>query len=361
MKYRLASKPSGIILVEFSENGARRRISTHTRDVKLARERAKQIVAGCYREPTKTEVTRSQRAAGMLMEQLFDRCLRTVWSPREVRSQATVLSNVRILTQMIGTVPVSEMTYSRLEQLVRELFDRGYAAGTVARKLCTVSKALTEATKIEDDRGRLVLVGRPAIPTVTADNSRDRVVSKSEEVAIFEAVERRRTREPTRDWRRFGMCLRFLLDTGCRLGEALGVRDSDIEKRDSATFVSFRRYTTKNKKPRMLPLTDAIVASLPYLRSTAVDDRLFPLRSGTVWYMWKAIREDVSATGVNIEDVVLHTLRHTCLTRLARSGQVRLDRISDWAGHSSLQVTMDHYLHLIPEDKLDTMAVLNAI
>jgi integrase len=40
---------------------------------------------------------------------------------------------------------------------------------------------------------------------------------------------------------------------------------------------------------------------------------------------------------------------------------VPIERISEWAGHSSVQVTMDHYLHLMPEDKLGTLDVIESM
>lgn len=295
------------------------------------------------------------------MGQLLDRCLQTVWSAREVRSQRTVKSNAKILREMIGDVPVADMTYTRLQDLVKELFARGYAAGTVHRKMCAVSKALTEATMLTDSDGKPVLAGKPKMPAVNAKNARDRVLGVEEEHAMFGAIAARAAAEPHRQWSRFGHLMRFLLDTGCRLGEALNVGTTDLETRHDAVFVSFPRYTTKNEKPRELPLTKAIRDSLPALQQTAVGGKLFPMKSQTVWYMFSTIRRDLAANGWSVSDVVLHTMRHTCLTRLARSGKVPLERISDWAGHSTLQVTMDHYRHMMPEDKLSTLDVLEHI
>ena len=356
--FALKAKPSGVLYVEFYEGEVRRRITTGSRDTKVARQRAREIVTGTYTAPTRVSPAKS---GGMTMGELLDKCCQTVWSPRNVRSQRTVKSNAKILREMIGDVLVTDMTYSRLEELVQELFNRGYAAGTVHRKMCAVSKALNHATRITGADGKPVLAGRPSMPTVTTKNSRSRVLSPSEERAMFAAIAERAKEQPTRAWTRFGHLIRFLLHTGCRLGEALNVSDDLIETAGAATFVTFPRYTTKNDKPRKLPLSKAVVASLPYLRADAADDKLFPMKPQTVWYMWNAVRSDLVKAGFPVEDVVLHTMRHTCLTRLARSGKVPLERISDWAGHSTLQVTMDHYRHMMPEDKLSTLAVMEDI
>jgi integrase len=127
------------------------------------------------------------------------------------------------------------------------------------------------------------------MPSITARNARDRVLSTEEEAAVFETIEKRMREEPTRDWRRFRALIRFLLDTAARPGEALGVEAGDIEERTieregvprTVTFVLFRQYRTKNDKPRQLPLSEAVVAELPYLKLAAVNGKLFPLKPAT--------------------------------------------------------------------------------
>lgn len=356
MQYSIKKKPNGIYFVSYYEGETRRRISTQTTDLKEARARARGIVGGTFAPVVSSKPT---RAGAMTVGELLDRCHQTVW--RTARSQATLKSNIKILQEMCGQWVVAELTYARLEELVRSLFDRGYAAGTVHRKLCTLSKALNQATKMTYADGRPVLQGKVPMPTVTAKNSRDRIISPEEEVAIFNAVDARARSETTRDWRRFGHLLRFLLDSGCRLSEALNVREANLEERNGRIFVLFPRYTTKSDKPRSLPLSNDITGRLPHLRANAVDGRLFPLKPQTAWYMWNTIRGDVAKAGLCIDDVVLHTFRHTCLTRLAKSGKVRLEHISDWAGHANMEITRQFYLHLMPEDKLSTLAALEAV
>lgn len=359
LPYKISKKTNGIYIVSFYVGDKRCRLSTETRDPKIARERARELVNGTYVKPAVSTTFKSN--SGMTMRELFHELMLDAWSPRKIRSQRTMKSNVKILNEMIGDEAVATINYSRLKKLVQELYDRGYADGTVHRKMCAISKALNEATRMEDDNGKPVLAAKVPIPTVVARNARSRVLTHEEEVAIFDQIGIRERAEPIRDWRRFAQLLRFLLDTGCRLGEALNVSDAILQEREGVTYVSFPRYTTKNEKPRTLPLTQAIVSAVPELRARANGGKFFPMKSQTVWYMWDTIRADLCSDGMNVQDVVLHTMRHTFLTRLAQSGKVSIYRISEWAGHSSIQVTMDHYLHLMPEDKLDTLDVIEGM
>ncbi len=354
---KLYKKPSGIYAVEFQdEAGNRRRVTTGSRDRAEAAARARDIIIGGVAEAIPQ---RSSPVSGITMRDLFERCQDTVWSRREgCRSLATVRSNVKILNSLIGDVLIADMNFTRLAQLKDDLFARGYKPGTVKRKLDAISRALSVATEWELSGGKFALASKPRTPKVTCDNARDRVISSSEELAILDAVERRIAQYPATDWRRFGHLFRFLMDTGCRLGEALRVKVSDLEARDDGiTYVTFPRYTTKNKRPRTLPLTDRIAETLPYLKATAVDGRIFPLTPGTAWYQFNAVRSEVTASGINIEDVVLHSARHTCLTRLAK--RLRIHVVSWWAGHSSIQITVDTYAHLSSEDMAGAHAILN--
>lgn len=359
---QLKTKPSGIHYWEFlDETGARRRVSTNTRDLAKARAMGKDIVLGIAPQ---TSTQRSRSGDGQVtMQDLFDRAEKTVWAPGEAKSQGTIRSNLKILGAMIGHEPVTAMNYTRLERLVDELKAKGYAPGTVKRKMDMVSKALRMATIWTDDRGRPLLASKPTMPSIRVANLKDRILERHEELAVFNAIEKRRTEEPGRQWWRFEKLIRFLLDTGARLGEALGVGPDSITNHSGRQYVTFARYRTKNDKPRTLPLTAAVTSALEELGRQIAQRkgewRYFPLSEGTAWYMWENIRQDVKEAGLNIDDVTLHTLRHTCLTRLAQGGMGLL-QLQQWAGHSDPKITADRYVHLRPNDLVGGLDILES-
>jgi len=361
--------PGGVIYVQWTDHTGRfQRKSADTRDKKLARRRAPQIMAGSFAAPSPAQRAATARqivASGVTMAHLFDRCFQTCWTPQKLSKMDTARSNVRILNPLIGDELVTAMTNQRLEELVRELRGMGYAEATIDRKLSAVGKALSEACKFLDSEGKPYLVGKPPMPEIVSNNFKTRTVSPAEEKLIFDAIEKRAQREPMRDWRRFGYLIRFLLDTGCRLGETCKLRAEWVEDRlvNDVPRVSafFPKKITKNKKDKTVWLTKAIIETLPYLRMTATDGRLFPYKTQTAWYQWNTIREDLKAAGHDLDDVVLHTLRHTCLTRMARSGKFKIDEISRWAGHAGIQITMDRYLHMIPTDTAHLVDHLDAM
>ncbi|MCG9916907.1 MAG: site-specific integrase [Phenylobacterium sp.] len=355
----LRQKPSGIWVVDFEgPDGNRRRVSTGLRDKREAAKRAREIVLGIDTPPPPSTAPRpgSEAAQGLTMASLFDLCCKGdgPWSVRAAKSQRTVKSNVKILTEMLGSEPVSSIGVLRLNQLRDGLFARGYAPATVKRKLDAVSRALTYAVSLA------LIPSRPAMPSVKIDNLQDRVLEDDEEAAIWAAIDRRIAAEPQRQWTRFRHLIRWLLDTACRLGEPLQASPSWVATHRQRAVLEIPAWATKTGKPRAIPLSEAVVETLTYLRVTATNDKLFDMLPATVWYMWDTIRADVrEQTKLNIDDVKLHTLRHTCLTRLLRGG-LPLHKVSIWAGHANVKITLERYAKVNVSDLMDGLDILDA-
>lgn len=291
------------------------------------------------------------------MSALWTRCENTIWHPREVRSQGTLASNLRVLRvidietnegrRTFGDIPVSEVRYSTLDALKDALFSRGYAAGTVARKLAMVGASLTQATRWE------IITGKPAMPRVKVDNARKRIISEAEEVAIHEAIAARLDAEPHRDWRRYDLLLRFLMETACRLGEALACKRSWFEETPTGWNLTIPSEASKSGKDGTIPASDVVVAMLPWLEANAHrDGRLFPMSASTAQYYWRenVVPDVLARDGFDLSDAVLHTFRHTKLTRLFRLPDYGIVRVSRFARHSDVSITASVYVKTDADD-----------
>lgn len=337
----LTRRNNGIWMLDAEIDGVRVRKTLSTRDHGEARRKA----ASTF-ETAKRDLDWS-------VNQLFDRCLETCWSPENYRSQATLLSDVAHMRTVCGQETVEDMTYQRLVEIRDELFlgrTKPLAPATVVRKLNLIGKALTEGMKHTGANGRPVVTARPPMPEISVNNVNDRVISDEEEAEIMASIHRR-----TNDviWLRFSHLVRFLLDTACRRGEALALTRDDIEYRaDGSIWMHIARYGTKSEKPKTLPLTDACRDMLPWLFANAEDGRLFPLEGYEVNRLWNMIRDEL-----DLPDVVIQTFRHTCLTRLAKT--IAIQKVSRWASHSNIATTNNRYAHLTPDDLKDALTVLN--
>lgn len=365
---KLGTKANGIYFLDVTvpdENGKpkRQRISCETRDRDDAEQQRKEWLIGTHpkhysrgveivpkgREADRDSSVKRKSPVGVTMEKLLDMCHsdRRCW--KESKSQATIRSNIRLLTKRIGHELVKDMTHKKLCQIADDMLDEGYSPGAVKRKMDMVSKALRMAVEVyEDADGAPLLAGKPTMPRIKVRNNKNRILKPEEELMVFAAIDKRIVDEPARQWQRFRMFVRVLLDTGFRRGEALLLGDNSITqvrvKGRDIPYLALPEYMTKNDKPRMVPATAAVIELFPALSAQSIGGRWFPL-DASAWYLWNNIRADVAAMGGNISDVGLHTLRHTCITRLALGG-MELQRLSMWAGHSDVSITAERYSHL---------------
>ncbi|MGI9305027.1 MAG: tyrosine-type recombinase/integrase [Gammaproteobacteria bacterium] len=152
------------------------------------------------------------------------------------------------------------------------------------------------------------------------------------------------------------LMLAFAYDAGLRREELCALATSDIDP--SQRLLRIRAETTKNRHTRVVPYSittaELYTAYLGH-RSTLSRARgpLFLSESRrnsaqplTIWTWSKVVRAIALRAGV--QRFTTHTLRHLCLTDLARAGW-DLHEIARFAGHRSTETTLA-YLHLSGRD-----------
>lgn len=213
----------------------------------------------------------------------------------------------------------------KLDFLIGELRGRGNSNATVNRKLSALRKLLGKALKMGE------ITSLPEFRRLKERAGRIRFLSYEEEDRLFAALRARSAL--------YADLAAFLVDTGARLGEAIGLRWNDVEA-GRATF-----WLTKSGRSRSVPLTrraqQAILDRAGCAKGPFAGVRQPQFRK--VWHEAKA------EAGLGADaDVVPHVLRHTCASRLVQGG-VDLRRVQIWLGHQTLQMTM-RYAHLATRD-----------
>lgn len=144
-------------------------------------------------------------------------------------------------------------------------------------------------------------------------------------------------------------CLLLIALTGCRPSEAFAARWNQF----NADKTQWTKPTTKSGKPHSTPIQPNATKLLNELRSRAerggvvpVNGLLFPSprdpskAMGSLKRYWTGAKK---RAGLTDPSIVIYTLRHTFITRLARSG-VDLKNLMAITGHASVGVLAKHYM-----------------
>ncbi|MFE0654714.1 tyrosine-type recombinase/integrase [Streptomyces sp. NPDC059534] len=158
----------------------------------------------------------------------------------------------------------------------------------------------------------------------------------------------------------------LLLDTGLRIGEALGLRHEDIALAERQVSVIPRlnanRVRAKAGRSREVPASvelmrlyaDYLNREYGALDSDYVFVNLWgrphgrPLTYSAVYDLVERLRRH---TGIDFEP---HQFRHTYATWLLRKG-AGMESVKELLGHASITTTMDTYGHLTVEDARRTL------
>jgi integrase/recombinase XerD len=150
--------------------------------------------------------------------------------------------------------------------------------------------------------------------------------------------------------------LAFAYDAGLRREELCCLQTGDLDP--SRRMLRVRAETTKGRRERVVPYS---VSSSELLQQYLEQRRIFGRKRGplflsesrrnhgepiSIWSWSKIVLRLSRQAGV--ERFSTHTLRHLCLTDLARAGW-DIHEIATFAGHRSIQTTL-LYIHLSGRD-----------
>jgi integrase len=159
-----------------------------------------------------------------------------------------------------------------------------------------------------------------------------------------------------------------LLHTGCRRGEALGMKWSDVDFKRKRIWirrarVNGRTVLPKHRKvgdaPRSVTITPAMTAALSGLRTfryrrsggwVFASRNGTPIEETTVTRAWARIKAKAAPHGVR--PLTLHSLRHTFATLSLEAGK-SVKWVAAQLGHRDAAMTLNIYTHALPDEEDD--------
>ena len=254
---------------------------------------------------------------------LWDRYGDLLWEPG--KHKETNRAYIQEIQQIADRHGICHFDNSLIDALRMECRKRGNRNSTINRKISCLGKLLRKYHR-DGHIDRL-----PDLSKYPERNGRIRFLSYQEEKLLFESLD---FFDP-----HHGNLARFLVNTGARVGEALGLKWSDVEG-GNATF-----WETKANTPRTVPLSQAAAAVLQAERAGRTMGPFADIRYPRFRATW--LKAKKKAGLAQDPQVVPHILRHTCASRLAQNG-IDIKRIQEFLGHRTLAMTM-RYAHLAPK------------
>lgn len=264
-----------------------------------------------------------------------------------------------ILRDHLGTLkdrPLDRINRMELKALIFAKLKTGLAPATVSRIKALISGILSHAQ--DDD----LIEANPALRLGRLIKGKDRKMdvnplTREEAQDLLEAVEEHHPR-----YHPFFLCA---LRTGMRLGELRGLKWGDIDFRGG--FIEVRRAhvkgrdtTPKSGKSRRVDMSRQLAE---ILKALLVDRKKEALANGWGEVPERVFLNDAGGTidegnlrgrvfyralaRAGLRRIRIHDLRHTFASLLIQNGE-SLAYVKEQMGHSSIQITVDTYGHLVP-------------
>lgn len=231
--------------------------------------------------------------------------------------------------------------------------------------LCSVMRSA-----VNDDR---LITFNPVTPVKALRDSRPlarenihRALTKDETNAFFENC--------GDSW--YELLFRFLLLTGCRIGEAGALQVRDVHREEVAILRTLTKTgegliigdSTKTESGRRaIPLSDELREVISQQRKKnivfgnveSITDTIFKTTRGGVLYngtINNEIRKICRQAG--IEGFTAHAFRDTFATRCVESG-MNFKTLQTIMGHSDIRMTMNLYAHVMKDTKREELQAVN--
>ena len=255
--------------------------------------------------------------------------VRDIWSQN--KSNSHVKSAKAVLKFFGDDIPVSEINSQLIREMVEEFEDsNGNVGSTVNAKISALSMMLKTACHEQ------WIDALPYMKRRSAGTHRIRWYDNEEELKML-AICKQLGLHTLADF------IIVAVDTGFRRMELLDFRVKEYRN----GLMSLHPDETKTSKARSVPVTNRVAEIIEARRfnSKLFDD----LTQSQLRTQWDMLRFEMGMT--RDLQFVVHTLRHTCASRLAMSDKTA-QFIQMWMGHAT-PLTTARYMHLAPNKLLE--------
>jgi integrase len=308
-------------------NGERKRISTKTKNRKLA----ERIYAQQLLDVEEGRWFEKKKAKSISFREMTEKYLRKY---HRIRDEHTV----KKLLPAFGHLKLAEVTTEiisdyRDERLKKVKPATIYQELSLMRRMFNVARKEWKWTKENPVADLSFSVGNK--------NARDRWLTIDQEENLIENATNPIWLRPL---------LTTALHTGMRKGEIFNLCWPHVDFNRKLIMV----VKSKNGEKRTIPMSDTLFQTLQSIKVRDISGRVFPIADRSLRV---AFEKALAKSG--IRDFRFHDLRHTFATKLVQNG-VDLYKVKELLGHKTLAMTT-RYAHHYPESLRSGIAVLDQL
>lgn len=271
----------------------------------------------------------------------------------------------------IGMIQLQQLTSNDIQMLLTKLKEEDhYSHSTVKKVYDCLSAALRHATINENiEKNPMLLVNMPEKRLF--ETKQIRYFNPKECTLIVEESSRQySTGKPVYI---YGDAYVLMLNTGIRLGEAIGLKKDDLDTLGNTLHIRrniqsiMRRDSEGNRTggkelvcnttktysgDRIIPLNKNALEAIQRLCSGHPDSEYIICSSNGEMIPPERLERTFyrMLKNIGMEQTGTHSLRHTFASMLFAKG-IDVKTVSELLGHASIQITLNTYIHLIGQPK----------
>lgn len=258
------------------------------------------------------------------------------------------------ITPFFKDITLDQLTATHIQKFISELYNKKLADNTVKRIFSTVNTCLNTAEKMD-------VVNKNVANKVDKPRVRKKKINSWDEETVRKVVG-----ELLND-RRYGVAIYLAIMTGMRKGEILGLRWEDVDFKTGTfsiqqTLTPKRRIKDNTKTDGSSRSIKATAETMKFLTEHKVgiknekenhtdykDHDLVvcnmngnPVHSRHIYKYWNWLLDKHKLPVIMFRD-----LRHTHASLMLKKG-IHAKIVSERLGHSSVNITLDTYSHVLP-------------
>lgn len=266
----------------------------------------------------------------------------------------------RNIEPVIGKKRLSTVNSIHCQTIMNRMADEGYATSTIYQTRITLFNMLDYAYQND------VIMKNPCNKVVKSDIGKS---SKKKEALTIVA---QRTFCKTMVGNTYEYQYRFLLQTGLRTGELVGLKWSDVDWESRTLTISRSmeyRHSTKERRIgepksksgyRTIPLTEEAIEILRLQKKRNQSISIIPIEWSEFIFLCRKGTPVKNSTydtmlfklceKADLPKFSMHVLRHTFATRCIEAG-MKPKTLQTILGHSNIGITMNLYVHTTDDEK----------